>query len=100
MLFEAERNPRYGLSTKPASMCIEHRRPTKTFADWSMTTKTLNAQTCAFLYTAHTHILCLYAEMKCDGKRASEQKESEHFSTKEWSNLNIRAMEIPCHSCL
>lgn len=99
MLFEAERNPRYGLSTKPASMCIERRRPTKTFADWSMTTKTLNAQTCAFLYTAHTYIVSLCGN-EVWWQKSPEPKESEHFSTEEWSNLNIRAMEISCHSCL
>lgn len=43
---------------QPTVRCIRERRPTKTFADWPMTTKTLNAQTCAFLY----HVLCLYAE--------------------------------------
>lgn len=50
----------------------EKRRPTKTFADWPMTTKTLNAQTCAFLY----HALCV----SLSGKRKVRYW-AKHFST-------------------
>lgn len=50
-------------------------------------------------YTQHIHIYCVFMR-KWSVMAKEPRTESEHFSTEEWSNLNIRAMEISCHSCL